>query len=378
MDYITTKELAEKWGVSVRTANLYLNEGRVEGAVRKSGGWLAPADAPKPGRRPVKAFMPIWKPYASGESQRMIDGLPDGEERCAARAAQYYFQARYDEACAEAGRCMQSTCPEIRATALLVHSMASVPFGEPEVTRRDFYAIMQEAARPADARMASIYEYIRFLMGVFFHHDDNNEPECPNRFDGLSEGARLYALYAYAHALYLRRDYARALGVAESALTVAAGRYPSVCIYLDLVASMAATNLARVDLADRFFLDAWRLAEPEGYIQPVAEHHGMLQGQVEKYFRGRAPELYERIADRVVRFSRGWMKIHNPQSVNKVTDRLTPFEFALAMMAVKGKSNREIADYLSISVNTVKAYLSSIYQKVGVGGRGELEQYLNR
>ena len=284
----------------------------------------------------------------------------------------------YDEACAEAGRCMQSACPEIRTTALLVRGMASVPFGDPEATRRDFYAIMQEAARPADARMASIYEYIRFLMGVFFHHDGDGEPECPSRFDGLSEGARLYALYAYAHALYLRRDYARALGVAESALTLAAGRYPSVCIYLDLVASMAATNLARVDLADRFFLDAWRLAEPEGYIQPFAEHHGMLQGQVEKYFRGRAPELYERIADRVVRFSRGWIKIHNPQSVNKVTDRLTPFEFALAMMAVKGKSNREIADYLSISVNTVKAYLSSIYQKVGVGGRGELEQYLNR
>ncbi len=373
MDYITTKELAKKWGVSIRTANLYLKEGRVEGAVRKSGGWLAPADAPKPGRRPVKAFMPIWKPYGSGNFERMLEELDDEETRCAAR---YYFQARYDEAYAEASRCVQSACPEIRVTALLVRGMASVPFGEPEVTRRDFYAIIQEAARPADARMASIYEYIRFLMGVFFHHDGDGEPEYPSRFDGLSEGARLYALYAYAHALYLRRDYARALGVAESALMISAGRYPSVCVYLGLVASMAATNLARVDLADRFFLEAWRLAEPEDYIQPFAEHHGMLQGQVEKYFRGRAPELYERIADRVVRFSRGWMKIHNPESVKKVTDRLSPFEFALAMMAVKGKSNREIAEYLNISVNTVKAYLSSIYQKVGVGGRGELEHYL--
>lgn len=378
MEYITTKELAKKWGVSVRTVNLYLNEGRVDGAVRKSGGWLAPADAPKPGRRPVKAFMPLWKPYASGDSQRMIEELADEEERCAARAAQYYFQARYAEACDEASKCVRSECPEIRATALLVHSMASVPFGEPEIPRRDFYAIMQESARPADARMASIYGYIRFLMGVFFHRDEAGEPECPRFGEGLSEGARLYGLYAYAHALYLRRDYARALGVAESALTLAAERYPSVCVYLNLVASMAATNLSRVERADQFFLDAWRLAEPEGYIQPFAEHHGMLQGQVEKYFRGRAPELYERIADRVVRFSRGWMKIHNPQSANKVTDRLTPFEFALAMMAVKGKSNREIADYLSISVNTVKAYLSSIYQKVGVGGRGELEQYLNK
>ena len=48
------------------------------------------------------------------------------------------------------------------------------------------------------------------------------------------------------------------------------------------------------------------------------------------------------------------------------------------MMAARGKSNQEIADYLHISVNTVKFHLSCIYQKVEVTNRKELEQFLNR
>jgi len=38
-----------------------------------------------------------------------------------------------------------------------------------------------------------------------------------------------------------------------------------------------------------------------------------------------------------------------------VTNLLTPYEFALAMMAAKGKTNQEIADYFHISIYTVKA-----------------------
>ena len=104
----------------------------------------------------------------------------------------------------------------------------------------------------------------------------------------------------------------------------------------------------------------------------------MLQGQIEKYTRVAQPEEYNRISEKVMAFSRGWMKIHNPDSVNKVTDRLSPYEFSLAMMAARGKSNQEIADYLHISVNTVKAHLSVIYQKVEVSNRRDLGRFLNR
>ena len=325
-----------------------------------------------------KTFMPIWQPYTLIPAETMIESLPDKEERTVALAAHHYFQGRYDSAAEESRRCLNSPCPEIRASALLLHSMANVGLGDAELVRADFAALTQAAKQPEDEKMAAVYDALRYLLAVFFHTDGEIEPVREEYTDLLPEGTRLYLLYAIAHALYLQKRYHEALGVAQSALMMAAGRFPSVYVYLNLVGSMVATNLHDEVLAAQFFHRAWQVAQKEDYIQPFVEHHGMLQGQVEKYIRDAQPEEYDRIADKVMAFSRGWMQIHNPDSVNKVTDRLSPYEFSLAMMAARGKSNQEIADYLHISANTVKFHLSCIYQRVGVTNRRDLKNYLNK
>lgn len=328
--------------------------------------------------RTSKTFMPIWQPYTHVSAETMIGSLSDEEERTVALAAHHYFQGRYEDAARESQPFLNSPCPEIRASALLLHSMANVGLGNAELVRADFAALMQAAAQPEDKKMTATYDALRYLMAVFFHTDGEIEPVSEEHAALLPEGTRLYLLYAVAHALYLQKRYQQALGVAQSALMMAAGRFPSVCVYLNLVGSMVAVNLHDPDLAARFFHRAWQIAQKEDYIQPFVEHHGMLQGQIEKYIRDAQPGQYERIAEKVMAFSRGWMQIHNPESVNKVTDRLTPYEFSIAMMAARGKSNLEIAEYLHISANTVKFHLSSIYQKVGVTNRRDLGRFLNR
>ena len=328
--------------------------------------------------RTEKLFMPLWQPFTGIRAETMIGSLSDEEERTVALAAHHYFQAKYEDAARESQRFLNSPCPEIRATALLLHSMTNVGLGNAEQFREDFAALKRSARRPGDEKVAAVYDALRYLMSVFFHTDGEIPLVAEAHTALLPEGTRLYLLYAVAHGLYLQKRYQEALGVARSALMMAAGRFPSVCVYLNLVGSMVATNLHDADLAAEFFHRAWQLAEPEDYIQPFVEHHGMLQGQIEKYIRDAEPEQYNRIAEKVLAFSRGWMKIHNPDSVNKVTDRLSPYEFSIAMMAARGKSNQEIADYLHISVNTVKFHLSGIYQKVEVSNRKELARYLNR
>jgi len=44
-------------------------------------------------------------------------------------------------------------------------------------------------------------------------------------------------------------------------------------------------------------------------------------------------------------------------------------------MAVDGLSNREIADKLFLSLETIRWYLKEIYSKLGVHSREELIQY---
>jgi len=48
MDYMSTKEAAEKWGISERRIQKLCEENRIEGAVRFSRVWAIPKDAKKP------------------------------------------------------------------------------------------------------------------------------------------------------------------------------------------------------------------------------------------------------------------------------------------------------------------------------------------
>jgi len=48
MDYITTKDAAEKWNISDRRVLQYCNAGRIEGAVKMGNTWLIPKSAEKP------------------------------------------------------------------------------------------------------------------------------------------------------------------------------------------------------------------------------------------------------------------------------------------------------------------------------------------
>jgi DNA-binding CsgD family transcriptional regulator len=49
--------------------------------------------------------------------------------------------------------------------------------------------------------------------------------------------------------------------------------------------------------------------------------------------------------------------------------QLTPAELETANMATGGRTNREIADQLGVSVRTVESRLLHVYQKLGVDGR---------
>lgn len=55
MEYFTTAEIAEKWGVSRRRVTVLCDDGRVAGAVKKGKMWLIPENVQKPvDRRSVR------------------------------------------------------------------------------------------------------------------------------------------------------------------------------------------------------------------------------------------------------------------------------------------------------------------------------------
>lgn len=61
--------------------------------------------------------------------------------------------------------------------------------------------------------------------------------------------------------------------------------------------------------------------------------------------------------------------LDKPEASVYLIDPLTEREMEVLMLIAEGMSNKEIADHLDITINTVKGYIKNIYQKLGVHRR---------
>jgi DNA-binding CsgD family transcriptional regulator len=57
-------------------------------------------------------------------------------------------------------------------------------------------------------------------------------------------------------------------------------------------------------------------------------------------------------------------------------EALTPSELRVARLAADGRSNREIAHELYVTLKTIEGHLARAYTKLGIRGRGQLAQAL--
>jgi DNA-binding NarL/FixJ family response regulator len=67
----------------------------------------------------------------------------------------------------------------------------------------------------------------------------------------------------------------------------------------------------------------------------------------------------------------GWRRAGG-RSGTTPAGELTPQEQAVAELARAGRTNREIAEQLFLSVNTVQTHLAHVYRKLGISRRWQL------
>jgi DNA-binding NarL/FixJ family response regulator len=96
----------------------------------------------------------------------------------------------------------------------------------------------------------------------------------------------------------------------------------------------------------------------------VISNGGVWLGQ--KVMQGLIRETYARVREKAA------------SSSEQRLDSLTPRERAVAELVAQGQSNLEIAFNLNITERTVKAHLTSIYEKTGTGSRLNLALLINQ
>ena len=399
MDYITVREAAEKWGVSERRINQYCAEDRIPGAERFGGAWAIPADAEKPGdprkqktqAAPPSAekapelfpgFMPLMNtPFRPGCCKETIARMEAGPKKDIALAEYHYFSGQAEKAMQETEGYLTAADGGIRLSACLLFAYACLSMGRIDHARSALGEIRRTLASGGETAppLRAMEAFVAFAAAVLLHLPLPEEmPPTRDFLPLLPPGLRAFALYVQAHYLYLKEDYGHSAGIVEATLAMGADAYPIPAIYLHLVAVMDYMSMKQTDRAQAHLLAAWEIARPDDLIEAFGEHHGLLGAMLEAAIKPNWPEDFRRIIDITYRFSSGWRRVHNPITGHDVADDLTTTEFAIAMLAARGWTTREIASHLNISANTAKRHISEAMKKLKVKNRKDLKQYMLR
>ena len=298
--------------------------------------------------------------FVPGQIDAAVAGISDPDSRTIATAEALYFHGQATLAAETARPYLDATDPALRYSACFI-CILDTPTDEESPAVHATHILFASAASVL-LHLPSPYSAEEFY------------PLAAH----LPEGLRLFASYVMAHALYLRGEYGRSLGMVENALIMKQGSYPISELFLHLAASMACMSLKDIDAAKTHFGAAWDIARPDGLIELIGEHHGLLQGLIEACLKSQYPDDFARIIEITYRFSYGWRRIHNPDSGEDVADDLTTTEFTMAMLACRGWTNVEIARHMGVSPGTVKNRLSGVYAKLGIGTRAELVAHMLR
>ncbi len=401
MEYISVKDAAKKWGISERYVQRYCVEGRIDGATKFGGAWAIPSYAQKPedkrkttASKAVQAndkipsqrisiAMPLLNtPYKLGTCIASIEQIEDDDTRNIALSEYYYFSGQSAKASDIAEKYLCHEDIALRLSACWIYGYANLALDR-IAKSREALAMVQTTVSSIDESSPLVLKALAVAIStsasVLLHlplpkilHD------LKDIIHILPPGLRLFILYIQAHHSYLNKQYGACIGIAETALQLEGELYPIPTIYLHLVATMGYINLRHTDEAKEHLLEAWKIAQADDMIEAFGEHHGLLCGMIEAVIKKDYPEDFNRIIDITYSFSSGWRKIHNKDTGRNVADDLTTTEFAIAMLAARDWSNKEISYHLGISINTVKMHVSSALQKLGISQRKDLHQFMLR
>ena len=393
MEYLTVREIAEKWNLSGRMVQQLCIDGRIPGAQKFGRSWAIPADAEKPQdprivrKKRQRAdspldytnLMPLLNtPFQPGKCLAAVEAMAAGAQRDIALAEYHYFSGHSEEAAREAEPYLTSSDMGARLSACFIYAYANLPLGHIQRARFALNELKAALASRKDTpEMEAASAFVAAAGAVLLHLPlPEDLPEIQGFLPLLPPGPRSFALYVFAHYRYIQGDYAASAGIVEGGLAMGAAQYPIPAIYLHLVAVMDYMSMKQSDLAQAHLLAAWELARPDDLIEGFGEHHGLLGAMLEAVIKPKWPKDFKRIIDITYRFSAGWRKVHNPDTGHDVADNLTTTEFAASMLAARGWINQEIADHMGISLNTVKRYISVAMEKLHICRRQDLKQFM--
>ena len=181
----------------------------------------------------------------------------------------------------------------------------------------------------------------------------------------------------YGRMLLIKGDYLKVIGSSEYFIGVSSVFHNLLgYIYTYVYIASAYRKVFREEEAVENLIKALDLAMPDEQYMIFVENCDYIEPLLNKiYKKGIYREEIEKIFELYKVFKQSKEKIIDEYFTEEKRE-LTEREFEIALLASKGKTNKEIGKELYISYNTVKQALKSIYLKLGINNRVLLKEHL--
>lgn len=389
MKYETAKQVSERLGVTVRTVQKWACTGKIPGAYKLGKTWLIPAGVLLENSQDIeyenvicenKNPIPLLNAsFEPGKCLEYINSIENEKEKNLLRSEFFYETGKYIDS-------GENWIPFFEKIYTL-HEMSEL-FQYVFVNKNhEKYMESNQRDTVLDGKikkLISMFEskynkelccIFENIFGVFLPEYVNNIPALEEYIKYLPEGLKLFGYYLISQKAYQKGEYEKGTVVAEMGIISVLKVYPLPLIYVHIIAAVNLVNLFKIKEAKEHLIEAWNIACKDGILQPFGEHYGVLMGLIEAVFKKKEPEIYKKIIDIYSCFGKlvcNKMKI----SANSLSvDELTHLEYIIAMMFSKNWKVKEIADQIEMSERSVKSYLQSVYQKMGINSRKELKKY---
>ena len=386
MDYISTQEAAEKWGVSLRHVQRLLKSNRIMGARKYGVSWLIPAESEKPtpapqegGRAapdgPVCAAYPVLH-ICGGNVTGAYKRCQSEEERALLSAYIDFYRGDALSAGTAAAILTETKLPLVKLGCGVLLATAALYAGDPAAWRAAVAGIA-ETRVPAALKMER--EFAVAAANVLLHGRDVYPAWlATGALTGLSADLLPAAYWMYAEILYIQYKEIDLAAVAEPLIAACHKEQSDVPeIYLRLLAAIAYHNRGDTARARAHIAAAVALAKPLGFLSPFVEFRHMIAEPMDACFDAAWPEALPEIKRRMQPFMENWARVYTAVWEQPFTDALTQREYEVALLAARGLSIANITERTGLSHNSVKKYVSAAYTKLGVKRKSELRRFFH-
>lgn len=391
MEYIYTADASLKWNMALHQVEEACAKKRVPGAVQRDGDWLIPANARRPMSR-LCPFLSMTDLYsAPGSADQVAQALPP-DETLLFSAQIAYYRGDIDIACA-ASRSLLNQASDFNThigTGMIL-SLAAMYRGDKRLWQESMSYIEAAPCHNAEDEEQRSFWLAAASSAIY---DTRSFPAWFQRgsFEHLPVDSYPSAYFFYIKQLLVYCQETAVLWKLNSEQLNLLKVIPAIAeplisqvhadgaliaeIYLRLLCAIGLHDCGDDALASFHLDQAIELALPDRLFSPLAEYRRQLHFLMDDRLREISPEALIKVRALNKRLLQGWVKLHNTVLTRTVSNELTVREHDVARLAAVGLSNKEIAERLHLSMNTIKQALHNVMSKTNAKSRRELHKHL--